>query len=136
MNSEVNSDIVRAEDQLVAIVTEYCIIQRNPNLAPFKVHDAQPWKGWWGSPSSYKSGVYVIYSDKHEPIYIGKASLKATMGSRLAAHERSQDLRWTDAAFVRMIEVVVAFEAPSLEEFLLSKFATRINMHGRCEPQL
>ena len=67
-------------------------------------------------------------------MYDGKASLKATMGSRPAVHERSGHDKWNDAKFVQMIEVVEPFEAPSLEEFLLSRLSTRYNKVGAIKP--
>jgi hypothetical protein len=116
---------------LTKLVAEYCAKKRHPQLEPFIVHEVQPWKGWWGSANSRKPGCYVIYSRDGVPIYIGKASLRATMGSRLAVHERSTDTKWADAGFVQMVEVREAYEAPSLEEFLLGRIYTRENNIGR-----
>lgn len=122
--------------ELSELVAEYSTEYRNSTLPAFTVCEPQPWKGWWGSQNSKKQGCYVIYSSLGEPMYIGKASLKATMGSRLAAHERSRDERWSDAAQVQMVIVGEPFEAPSLEEFLLSRLSTRHNILGRRKPVL
>lgn len=121
---------------VTALVAEYCAEYRNPALCQFTVCDVRPWKGWWQSEESFQPGCYIIYAHNGEPIYLGKASLKATMGSRLAAHERSKDSRWADAAFVQMIIVGEPFEAPSLEEFLLNKMSTRENLVGHRNPEL
>jgi excinuclease UvrABC nuclease subunit len=72
----------------------------------------------------------VIYAENGDVIYVGKASLGASLGSRLAVHERDKHPKWEGARLVQMIEVSEAFEAPSLEEYMLGRLATRLNRIG------
>jgi hypothetical protein len=114
-------------------VRNYCA---SYNIPCFEMPEPKKWKahadagGWWGSNESAKSGCYAIYSDQGALIYIGKASLTTHVGSRVAVHERSLDERFRSADFVQIINVHHSFEAPSLEEYLITKLRPQGNKNG------
>jgi len=85
-------------------------------------------------PHATLPGVYVIYDYKHRLLYIGKASLSSTLGIRIAKHHKDRT-QWSKYGrlFVRTIPLprTRAFEAPALEEFLLSRLDTISNSHGQ-----
>ena len=121
------------QDLRVRIAVErYCAQQRNPLLPSFKTHDLQSWTDWGGTPQAAKPGCYVVYNAIGEIIYIGCSTHKR-VGDRLFVHQRRA--KWkTLAAAVQIIEVVEAFEAPSLEAYLLTQFETLANKNG-CRSQ-
>jgi hypothetical protein len=106
-------------------VAIYCGKYRNPQLEPFVVCEPHNMKSWYRTPEASKPGCYVFYSDAGEVLYIGKASLTRDVGDRLAAHDyRKPRASWRkQAAFVQFVSVSEAFEAPSLEEFLLTRLS-------------
>ena len=114
------------------LVAEYCQTQRHPSLESFVVH-AHTLSSWWNTPLSAGPGCYAIYGSDEALLYIGKASLRASVGSRLAAHLRHVRPSWsaTSPTYVDIIEVTEPFESPSLEEYLLMKVATLYNDHGK-----
>jgi len=114
------------------LVDEYCQTQRHPALPPFVVH-SHSLSSWWHTPFSARPGCYAIYGEDGALLYIGKASLNASTGSRLAAHLRQVRPSWssTPPAYVDIVEVTSPFESPSLEEYLLMKIDTLYNDHGR-----
>ena len=118
--------------EIRTLVAEYCHTQRRPSLKPFIVH-AHNLSSWWRTPLSAGPGCYAIYGSDGSLLYVGKASLKASVGSRLAAHLRHVRPSWsaTPPTYVDIIEVMEPFESPSLEEFLLMRVATLYNDHGR-----
>jgi len=82
-------------------------------------------RNWWGTPRAKRPGVYVLYSADGKLGYIGKASLRATMGNRLYDHfegGRGTPGRLNDRTqYVQFIEVSEAHLAPSLEECLIGR---------------
>ncbi len=122
--------------EIEELMKDYCLTQRHPDLPPFVFGQHQTRTNWEGTDLSYKAGCYVIFNRAEEAIYIGKASFKATMGTRLKAHNRKKDDKWNEAVFVRMIEVTQPFEAPSLEEFLLNRITTKYNKVGAIKSDL
>jgi len=118
---------------LSKIVHSYCEKYRNPQRPPFIVHDQYNMTDWYHTDESAKPGCYVFYSEDGEALYVGKASLKATIGSRLAAHDRRQPRApWREkAASVIFITVPDAIEASSLEEFLIRELEPIGNVLGR-----
>lgn len=115
------------------LVEEYCSKQRHPSLPEFTIHGHHTLESWWQTPFSAKAGCYAIYGQDGVLLYIGKASLNASTGSRLAAHLRHISPAWAQNPphYVDIIEVSEAFEAPSLEEFLLMKIKTLYNGLGK-----
>lgn len=118
---------------LADLVQKYMREYRNPDLPPFKVWPTRyAMDAWYHTPESAMFGCYVFYSSTGEVLYIGKASLKATMGSRLAAHDRKiPRAQWREKAhFVQFVSVSEPFEAPSLEEFLILQLRPEGNRIG------
>jgi hypothetical protein len=121
--------------EVSALVERYCREERAAKPTSFTTRPLVHWQrseddgGWWRSRASSNPGCYVIYKDDGSVMYIGKASLDATIGSRLASHERSKHQKWDRAAYVQMITVDQPFEAPSLEEYLLSRLPTMLNVN-------
>lgn len=83
-------------------------------------------------PNAASAGCYFIFDHNDALLYIGKASLKSTVGRRLSTYfYTSTDgatigLRhngWGDAVPIRIRTLAVkhSYEAPSLEEFLIAK---------------
>ena len=116
--------------EVLGLVDEYCAARRHPSLPPFTVH-THTYKNWCGTPHSAKAGCYAIYTEDGRLIYIGKASVKSCVGNRIDCHltqEKGADPdethRWYRRAprLVQIIEVTEPFEAPSLEEFLQSRW--------------
>ena len=87
-------------------------------------------ESWRQTPCSAKAGCYALYAEDGRLIYIGKASHWASTGRRLGIHLDPirngvpEGHRWSGRAprFVHIIEVVEPFEAPSLEEYLQSRW--------------
>lgn len=87
-------------------------------------------------PSNKHAGVYVFLDEKNEILYIGKASFGSCIGSRL---NKRFDSDWIPKSqyskgckYITTIPVPDAhrFEAPAIEEFLLSRLKTRSNSVG------
>lgn len=87
--------------------------------------------GWWGSGSANLPGCYIVYDAKGAPLYLGKASHTKRIGDRLHTHERYSKAEWTlHGAMVQIVNVEHAYQAPSLEEYLLMHVPLIHNKHG------
>ena len=113
-------------------VEAYCATRRHPDLPAFTVHPAQGVQAWWGSPESARPGCYAFFDAAGLLLYVGKASMGASLGSRMAAHDhRVPTAPWRQrAAFVVLVTVAEPFEAPSLEEYLIDRLRPPGNVHG------
>ena len=113
-------------------VEAYCATRRHPDLPGFTVHPAQGVQAWWGSPESARPGCYAYFDAAGQILYVGKASMGASLGSRMAAHDHLVPMApWRQlAAFVVLIPVSEAFEAPSLEEYLIDRLLPPGNIYG------
>lgn len=118
--------------RLGACVATYCATWRNAALEPFTVHPVAGLTDWWATPESAKPGCYAAYGSEGELLYVGKASWRASVGGRLASHDhREPRAEWRRlAAYVQIVTVSEAFEAPSLEEFLIRELRPRHNAIG------
>jgi excinuclease UvrABC nuclease subunit len=85
-------------------------------------------------------GCYLFWDNNSEPLYIGKASGRNTIASRLYAYFKWNRViaqaifRFTwgsSPVYVSTIEVRFPYEAPSLEEYLIWKLHPPANTHGR-----
>lgn len=95
------------------------------------VGDSEAKGAWEGTPPSESAGCYILFSAAGELLYVGKASHGKTVGDRLVRF-RYKGSDWPQKpAYVRIVEVTEPFEAPSLEEFLISILQPRFNKHGR-----
>jgi hypothetical protein len=120
-----------AAEALRQKVVEYFSRHR---LSEFKVHDHDI-KSWEGTEASYKPGCYAISPEGGNLLYyIGKASLGATVGSRLVRFRYKPPTWLPVPAFVQVVEVSEAFEAPSLEEFLIRELQPKFNDRGIRRP--
>ena len=134
-------------------VTEYISKHRNPNLpaldisAPLDLFPSLPlppgitprftWADNW--PFSERAGVYFVYSESFDLLYIGKSSNNQCLGKRLYCWFGGGDTcvpvgTWSQPPrFVVTIAVPdeSPFEAPSLEEYLVRKLQPPDNTHGK-----
>jgi len=113
------------------------------DLFPSKPHSlAEPAEHNWPVPypSDQRAGVYLIYSDALELLYVGKASIGSCLGKRLytyfgAAQECVlKHTTWTQSPRFMLTVAVpesMPFEAPALEEFLVERLAPTNNSVGR-----
>jgi hypothetical protein len=120
-------------DAFAQKVREYRDGYRHPRLSPLKVFELHTLTSWWKTPASRRPGCYAIFSEAGSLMYIGKASNGAYVGGRLAAHLRKLRQEWILLApgHVQIVEVDEAFEAPSLEEFLIRELQPPLNDRGR-----
>ena len=84
-------------------------------------------------PNADGPGVYVLLDGNQVVVYVGKASFSATIGSRLGNHivrdsngEPCVSNPAWESAHIRYIStiglpIVHAFEAPAIEEFLITR---------------
>ena len=94
-------------------------------------------------PHAECQGVYCIFSDEGKLLYVGKASMTGTIGSRLSCHfwktkapNKKYEFDGTvegwgghpSKLFVRVTSE--SWEAPSLEEFLIKKLRPSGNVRG------
>jgi excinuclease UvrABC nuclease subunit len=132
-----SDDVQRVRDK----VGEYCNEYRNPKLPPFEISDLYDIQAEWRTkvfPFSGNQGCYVFYSEQRELLYIGKASFRNALGARIAGYFRWDLTRTTLVAdgewvpspprFVQTIKVGKAFEAPSLEEYLICELQPPVNV--------
>jgi hypothetical protein len=130
------SDIERVREK----VLEYCSKYRNPVLPVFDISGVYDLHKEWRTtqfPYSDDQGCYVFYSENLQLLYVGKASLNHALGARIAGYFRwdlasgklTADGEWKlgRPCFLQTIKVCEAFEAPSLEEFLLRKLKPENN---------
>ena len=127
--------------QIVEAVKAYQSKYRNPNLPEFEISDyydlKEDWPdGYW--PHNERTGCYVILGANEEILYVGKASLGSFIGKRLSDHfgygpnkECVPQGNWSaEPRYVMSIAVHDAFEAPSLEEYLLGELRPADNTIG------
>jgi len=90
-------------------------------------------------PNADRQGVYLIFGSTGVLLYVGKASMGATIGGRLGTHFAGKNecrllsTDWTERpAYVATIAVPrgMGFEAAALEEFLIRSLAPRDNSLG------
>lgn len=95
------------------------------------------WTSRW--PHDESAGVYLIYSEAQELLYIGKCSMGQVLGRRLYCHFGGGDEcvvkgnGWVvQPSFVVNVAVPAdsPWEAPALEEFLIGKCRPILNVHG------
>lgn len=105
-------------------VSELCYV-RDP---------AAPW------PHAGNPGVYALFNDNRELLYLGKASCNSDLGYRLRAHfdkTGAAKASWFES--VRHLATIPvptdrAFEAPAVEEFLIARLNPPLCGIGRTEP--
>ena len=136
------------------LVEDYQARFRGPNLEPFELsapYDLSPelgipkiecptsWPEGW--PHSGRAGIYSLFGEELQAVYIGKASLRNTLVSRLGSYfsydKPHKTCRLNHAWKCRpryLITIAVPeesrFEAPALEEFLIIKLRPTDNTAG------
>jgi hypothetical protein len=134
-------------------VAEYVSRYRRTDLPPLEVGaalDLYParvapatfipqltWEHPW--PFNNRAGVYMIYDETLQLMYIGKVSMSRFFGHRLYEYFGNGDtctpkMEWLHPArFVINIAVPeeMPFEAPALEEFLIRKLQPPCNGTGK-----
>lgn len=92
-------------------------------------------------PFASRAGVYLIFDEKLDLLYVGKASLSSSLGERLCNYFRIDRDRgccirhdgWKKTPrYVATIAVPedMRFEAPALEEFLITRLQPIANSIG------
>lgn len=134
-------------------VTEYQSKFRGVGLDEFEVSDpydlsaelghtaincVAAWPDTW--PHIGRAGVYALFGEKLQTVYIGKASLRNALESRLGSYfgfEKDRTCRFYNTWKCRpryLITVAVPeesrFEAPALKEFLIIKLRPSDNKAG------
>lgn len=115
------------------------------DLFPYEANEVNaPVKGSWPStyPFSERAGVYGFFDKDMKLIYIGKASMRNSIGGRLGSYFSFSNgcgspcrLNHEWDLSPRFVFVVAApydsrFEAPALEEYLITKFKPAENSLG------
>lgn len=143
-------------DRIEKAVEEYAASYRRADLPQMEVSrpyalfpdEEEPqlevawrWPEPW--PNGLSRGVYFVLARGGGLLYVGKASIKATIGSRLAhwfqTEKATQACKvvhpgWTDKPmYVATLAVAddMSFEAPALEEYLIQKLSPPDNVRGR-----
>lgn len=132
----------RGDIQVRRKVQSYCaqygILPTFQSTGPYLLEQlAEFWR------SSQFAGCYVFYSDDLDVLRIGKASITNTIERRLRqrfrydhkaenwTHCTREKAVWTNSIrFVEAIAVNKPYEAPSLEEFLISELQPPYNNNG------
>ncbi len=140
---------------LVSSVSEYANRFRHPDLPHFEIgpaYDLSPEKGatameclrkWpdtWTNNNN--PGIYAFLDHDLNVVYIGKSSMSSFLGARLSSYcgydeEKRCKLKHTGwTVLPRYVWTVgvpseLAFEAPALEEFLITKLKPTDNVTGK-----
>lgn len=84
-----------------------------------------------------KPGLYFLFDQTQKLLYIGKASFGSNIGVRIGERFSSKDCSCIDPRFeaVTCLATIAlprdrAFEAPSIEEFLISHIKPQLNTIG------
>jgi hypothetical protein len=115
------------EEKVCGKVREYEKKYRNPNLEKLEISNLYHIPTQWNEvfPFSNENGCYVFYSCDKQLLYVGKASLKHALGARIGSYFRQGvpvHNGWSHfPEYLQTIKVQFAFEAPSLEEFLITE---------------
>lgn len=94
-------------------------------------------------PHCDRPGVYAIFNEKKEVLYIGKASNSSSIGGRLSSYFRNKksnpricelkhhpDSWHGTPRFIMAAAVHKSYQAPSLEEYLIRKMDPPANVIG------
>ncbi len=137
-------------ESIQTALAEYHADWRHPRLEPFKfsglyaLHPEEPtaitvtadWPATW--PNNGRPGVYFIFGAEMQLSYIGKTF---DFGWRLSQHFKWSEGRGKGVCqpqgtwkirpmFLATLPVIESFEAPGLEEFLISKLNPPDNRNG------
>jgi hypothetical protein len=116
-------------------VDKYCSSERHLGLAKFTVHGPFTLPELWKSNAANKPGCYLIFGENGRLRYIGMSV--TNVGDRIGSHfspATQQSKFWADGPrpkFVAVIEVVNPWEAPSLEQYLITHTDDIVYRAGR-----
>lgn len=143
------------KEHVISEINEYSKKYRNPNLEKFdfsELYDLFPenkdtdfdtkykWPGSWPVSGTHSNaGVYFVFNNLLELIYIGKSSMNSGICARLNAHFKDVDGKcklignWSNPKFFFCVFMPhdSKFEAPALEEYLISKLQPCDNTIGK-----
>ncbi|MCH8171813.1 MAG: GIY-YIG nuclease family protein [Proteobacteria bacterium] len=132
-------------DELISKVEDYQTDCLNLKKVKFEVSDpfdlVEDWDSYY--PYCDEAGIYAIFNENEELLYIGKASNNSSIGSRLGSYFKNDEKGnfslkhpegWGEKGkprFIIGVSVSEPFEAPSLEEYLIYKLQPEINQVGK-----
>ncbi|MCB1194298.1 MAG: GIY-YIG nuclease family protein [Leptospiraceae bacterium] len=144
------------KDQVIQEINEYCKKYRNFNLEQFEISDlynlfpenndnneikdCPKWPDSWPVSTTHSNaGVYLVFNKSLELIYVGKASMKSAIQARLNAHFKDENGKcrlignWSNPKYFLCVFMPkdLIFEAPALEEYLITKLQPCDNTIGR-----
>ncbi|MGI9228377.1 MAG: GIY-YIG nuclease family protein [Gammaproteobacteria bacterium] len=122
-----------------------------PSLSIGQLYDLKPddathgpgWPDEW--PNSERAGVYAIFDEDRQLLYVGKASMSNYLYARLGEHFYSDENRscrirkqkWKEWKFIPKYVLTVGvpdtmkFEAPAIEEYLIWELNPTYNGQGK-----
>jgi len=113
------------------------------HIAPaFRISERYDLNRQWNEtlPDARDTGCYIFYDADMRLLYIGKSSLRNTLGSRVSSYFGNDPVSggalpkhegWTlPPAYLQTIKVNFAYEAPSLEEYLIETLQPCNNTRG------
>ncbi|MBT3917401.1 MAG: GIY-YIG nuclease family protein [Rhodospirillaceae bacterium] len=122
------------------LINDYSVKYNIQNFETSSLYDVKkdwlkPWK------HAADQGVYAIFGPSKLLLYVGKASLRSSLGKRLVTYfknssdglrgEQRKHHTWSeDPQFILTIRVNKPWEAPSLEEYLINKLQPKDNTNG------
>jgi len=133
--SEYISRYRRSELPLLRVGEPLDLYPSRPASASFspRLTWANPW------PFADYPGVYLLYREDFELLYIGKSSMRRCLGKRLYQHFGGGAACAPAEEWLQPVRFVInvavprelPFEAPAIEEFLIRKLQPKINGTGR-----
>lgn len=116
-------------------------LNRVPRFEPVRYDLLSDWKLDVMLPYAEGKGVYAFFNKNEELLYVGKASLGNTLGRRVCSYFYAKPDRfgakprhpWTEKGRPRYALITAtdfAFEAPSLEEYLIEALQPPENTVG------
>ena len=134
------------KNRFIDKVNEYQEKYRNPDLPKFEISDPYDLKADWDAGKTWplvgSQGVYAIFNAEKNLLYVGKASQTNTLGNRLSSYfiyapdgkscATPPNHIWSsEPRYVIAVAVAYAFEAPSLEEYLIGELQPDDNVRGK-----
>lgn len=123
-----------AEKAIESYCSKYNIEPRF-QLSPIYALTSENWKN--SIPFHLDQGCYFFYAEGGALLYIGKASFKNDLAGRVVTYFRTRptfalrhDSWIKPPAFLRTVKVNFAYEAPSLEEYLIQELQPAQNRLG------
>jgi hypothetical protein len=124
-------------DDLASRIVELNTRFPRPAMTPLSISELCDVRSASAWPHSGNPGVYALFNERRELVYIGKASCNSGLGYRLGAHFFKTGMPkapWLqDVRYVATIPVPLdrAFEAPAIEEFLIARLNPPLCGTGR-----